>query len=331
MVPGYVVAAVDDFAKQARQIPQERHQLHGGSTGAARACGRESAAHGHADRRLLGGRGVSERILFYPWLRQGWSGAALPPDAPGAALAARVTLTMQLRVNNAGGRKHVSLLGPGDVVGIDRRQVIRTDPAPAARAFEPNFLACVDFDRPDFPWLFTPASANAQNRLRPWVCLIVVRRQHGVTLTVNASRPLPVLTIEHPARAARRAAEFGQRWAWAHAQVAPFEGALEAALQVASGAIAFASDLSEPSRAERRLLRLCRSRVRGRTTRRPWTAGDGRRSTLAPAWAAESRCTSILELPVYYSWEFATGRRRRLRVAGGAAAAASARRDDRYR
>jgi hypothetical protein len=116
---------------------------------------------------------VSERILFYPWLRQGWAGATLPPDEPSSNLASRVVLPVELNVNASRQvRKNVALLGPGDVVGIDRRQVIRTDPAPSSRAFEPNFLACVDFDRPDFPWLFTPAAANSQNRLRPWLCLV---------------------------------------------------------------------------------------------------------------------------------------------------------------
>jgi len=54
-----------------------------------------------------------------------------------------------------------------DVVGIDARQVIRTDPRPNTSDFEPNCFPSIEFDRVDFPWLFTPAAANSQDRLRP--------------------------------------------------------------------------------------------------------------------------------------------------------------------
>ena len=60
----------------------------------------------------------------------------------------------------------------------------------------------IEFDRPDFPWLFTPANADTQARLRPWLCLVVVRKQDGVTLRSTADAPLPALEIAAPAKPA---------------------------------------------------------------------------------------------------------------------------------
>jgi hypothetical protein len=55
------------------------------------------------------------------------------------------------------------LHGPGDVIGIDQRLVVRTDPKPNARNFEPNTSPIVDFDPPDFPWMLTPAKAAGRS------------------------------------------------------------------------------------------------------------------------------------------------------------------------
>ena len=252
---------------------------------------------------------MSERILFYPWLRQGWAGAALPSDEPSSNLASRVVLPVELNVNASRQvRKNVALLGPGDVVGIDRRQVIRTDPAPSSRAFEPNFLACVDFDRPDFPWLFTPAAANSQNRLRPWLCLVVVKRQQDVTLTVDPSRPLPVLSIGKDANPRLELPNLADSWGWAHAQVAAFDSTLEAALQV------------NPERSLSRLI--CPRRLEpsagyyacvvpafeaGRLAGLGLPLTDDVLGTLAPAWNVDDPLLTSILLPVYYSWEFGTG------------------------
>ena len=57
---------------------------------------------------------------------------------------------------------------------IDPRMVIRTEPRQFTVNFEPNYLSGIEFDTPDFPWLFTPAAPNG-DRLRPWVALIVLK------------------------------------------------------------------------------------------------------------------------------------------------------------
>ena len=100
----------------------------------------------------------------------------------------------------------VRLRGPADVVGIDRHQIVRIDPRPNTSDFEPNYFPSIEFDRADFPWLFTPARANANGQLRPWLCLVVVRQQDGVQLTSTVDAPLPMLQDCGAGEAVRRAA-----------------------------------------------------------------------------------------------------------------------------
>ena len=107
----------------------------------------------------------------------------------------------------------VRLRGPADVVGIDPHQIVRMDPRPGTADFEPNYFAAIEFDRPDFPWLFTPAAPTRRRKLRPWLCLVVVRKQDGVALRRAGDAPLPVLESRAPAQAGRRAA--GSRRSWA--------------------------------------------------------------------------------------------------------------------
>src|SRR5689334_7553096 len=115
-------------------------------------------------------------LVFLPWLREGAGGAITVPDTLGSTQPGSATATVSLQVNSAPGASvTVRLFGPGDVTGIDQRQVVRSDPAPGARSSEPNQFPLIEFDRPSLPWLFTPESANAQARLRPWLCLVTVR------------------------------------------------------------------------------------------------------------------------------------------------------------
>ena len=112
------------------------------------------------------------------------------------------------------------LRGPADVVGIDRHQVVRTDPRPNTSDFEPNCFPSIEFDRADFPWLFTPARANTNGQLRPWLCLVVVRQQDGVQLMSVPDAPLPQLRIAAPAKPFLELPDLKDCWAWAHGQAA---------------------------------------------------------------------------------------------------------------
>ena len=123
-------------------------------------------------------------LSFLPWVRQGAASAIATVDTLGPNQTAVADLAVTLKVNNAPlPAVRVRLRGPADVVGIDPHQVVRTDPRPGTSDFESNCFPSVEFDRADFPWLFTPAHANTNAQLRPWLCLVVVRKQDGVQLT----------------------------------------------------------------------------------------------------------------------------------------------------
>ena len=58
----------------------------------------------------------------------------------------------------------MQLVGPGDIVGINRRAVVRTEPRNGVTDFEPNYLAFIEFYDEDFPWRYTPARAVPRQR-----------------------------------------------------------------------------------------------------------------------------------------------------------------------
>src|SRR5438067_12827124 len=126
----------------------------------------------------------SANLSFLPWVRQGAASAITTVDTLGPTQAAVADVSITLSVNNTPlPVVPVRLRGPADVVGIDGHQVVRTDPRPGTSDFESNCFPSIEFDRVDFPWLFTPARANTNAQLRPWLCLVVVRKQDGVQLT----------------------------------------------------------------------------------------------------------------------------------------------------
>ena len=150
---------------------------------------------------------VPANYIFLPWTQPGV--AVNIPDSAIDRLNANqpgvVSLPVRLVVNADTIDKTVQLYGPGDVTGIDPQQVVRVEPRPGTTDFEPNYFPAIEFDRPDFPWLFTPARSDEQGRLRPWFCLVVVRKQEGVALRPAGAQPLPVLEIKAPAIARRTA------------------------------------------------------------------------------------------------------------------------------
>jgi hypothetical protein len=248
-------------------------------------------------------------VAFVPWVRQGAAAALTTVDTLAATQDAPVKLSAALTINRAPEVKvDVRLLGPGDVVGIDPQQIVRTDPRPGSADFEPNYFPAIEFDRPDFPWLFTPAAADATARLRPWLALVVVRRQDGVHLRPPGEGPLPVLDIAAPARPADELPDLAESWCWAHAQASRANG------------IEIAAALS--GRPELSLSRLICPRLllpdtdyiacvvpafeTGCKAGLGLAVQDSDLGRLAPAWTLAPAPTAV-SLPVYHHWSFRTG------------------------
>lgn len=254
----------------------------------------------------------SANYVFLPWVRQGAAAGIQKDDALDANQPGVVSVEVKLDINNAPGvTRQVRLFGPGDVTGIDPQQVIRTEPCHLATDFEPTYFPAIEFDRPDFPWLFTPAKANDTGKLRPWLCLVVVRKQEGVTLRADRNLPLPVLEIKAPAQPRIELPDLAESWVWAHAQVTgsrPEPDPLKKALA------------GDPALNLSRLL--CPRRLDPLTEYMACVvptfelgckAGLGESITtgdegfLNPAWKSGAQSPARVKLPVYYHWEFRTG------------------------
>jgi len=246
--------------------------------------------------------------VFLPWVRQGAASGIQTPDSLGVADQAGVaSATVKLRINNTDDiERQVRLYGPGDVTGIDPQQVIRTEPLHLATDFEPNYFPAVEFDRPDFPWLFTPAKANDAGRLRPWICLVVAPKQEGVSLHVDRNLPLPKLEINE-----RELPDLSESWAWAHAQVVGSPSAkdlLEAAL--AGDPALTLSRLLCPRRLDpltEYLACVVPTFELGRKAGLGLPIETADEQKLEPAWASGTPSPRQRELPVYFHWEFRTG------------------------
>src|SRR5215207_8403577 len=98
---------------------------------------------------------------FLPWSRRGLIAEATNPDPLIAPLpVGRAAIRVGLSINRGAltPAPDIRTYGPGDVTGIDTRAIVRTEPRAQTPDFEPNYLAAIDFDAPDFPWMLTPAA-----------------------------------------------------------------------------------------------------------------------------------------------------------------------------
>lgn len=273
---------------------------------------------------------MTELYTFLPWVRQGAVSTITTEDSLNGDLDSRAWIDVKVFLNGNTNQDNppdatvtARLYGPGDVTGFDARQVIRTDPLHLTSDFEPNYFPVVEFDRPDFPWLFTPARAKVtpatnskpaedNGRLRPWICLVAVEKRDD-KIKIDPGKPLPILNIED---AQQELPDLSESWAWAHAQV--------------SGELTTDQPLGKvlADKPERTLSRLlCPRRLEpnksyyacvvptfdiGRKAGLGEEIKDGKNedgtpqddATLKPAWNAN---TTVIKLPVYYHWEFSTG------------------------
>jgi hypothetical protein len=242
----------------------------------------------------------SARHHFLAWARRGIGSCLDNPDY-GGSLPLRGTLNVALSITAQGATPTVretkpvpvQLYGPGDLTRIDLRQTVRTEPADGTLNFEPNYLAAIEFDEPDFPWLFTPA-APAGNRLRPWHALIVLKPGEYTPVQGTAFPAVDVSTL-----AALQPLD--DAWNWAHTQLSGDDGL---ANTLASTPASVISRIICPRRLDPEtgyLACLVPAFEGGRL------AGLGQDVSVIssePAWTANTAVP--LRLPVYYQFKFST-------------------------
>ena len=162
---------------------------------------------------------------FLPWLRQGLANQIQSADFdPSVKVRAQVNVQLELRGEKPGGgtqtspvNRSVALFGPGDIVGIERRAIVRIEPRNWVTNFEPNYLPAIEFYDEDFPWRYTPAAPDlVKSRLRPWIILLVLKEEVEFSEGKNIKdKPLPYIDI-NDLNVFPRADEL---WAWAHVHI----------------------------------------------------------------------------------------------------------------
>ncbi|MFD1325032.1 hypothetical protein [Micromonospora sonneratiae] len=199
------------------------------------------------------------------------------------------------------------LHGPGDVTGLDAQQIIRSFPAPRAENVDVTLFAAVEFDRPDLPWLYTPARPDSQGRLRPWLVLVVV----PVGSEDGPLQRVPGKSLPRLATTVGQLPKLAESWAWAHAQVLLTSDTEDVTEVIADF----------PERTLSRLI--CPRRLAGDVEYLAAvvpafdagvSAGLGLPvnddAELVPAWGPGSphaESASQIILPVYHHWTFRTG------------------------
>jgi hypothetical protein len=163
---------------------------------------------------------------FLPWARQGLGVYIRETDQDTTVLQrGTIDVTLQVTAQQIGGgtvtppvpSRPVQLYGPGDVIGVDRKAIVRTEPRDWITNFETNYLPFIEFYDEDFPWRYTPAAASSDGkRLRPWLALVVLAEGEFEEPRNVLGRPLPFITV---ADAANKFPPFDQLWAWAHVHV----------------------------------------------------------------------------------------------------------------
>ncbi|MCB0559143.1 MAG: hypothetical protein H6573_22575 [Lewinellaceae bacterium] len=276
------------------------------------------------------------KYTFLPWLRQGLSSNLDTVDSLGVEAAnletGRAAVTVQVRVNEQQlvdlPAKTVEFYGPGDVMGFERRAVVKTEPLHGVRDFEHNYFPYIEFYEEDFPWRYTPATPASEgasetgnpHRLRPWLALLVFENGEFETFPpVEGLRNLSSLRVPLGADSALFPNP-KQTWAWAHVHVnqalAGGLGSQEEALNNLSALLQ-----NNPNAACSRLI--CPRRLKEDTEYHAFVIPafeQGRRAGLGahpthvrevpamePSWGKTHSWDPKNLWPIYYQWQFKTG------------------------
>ena len=263
-----------------------------------------------------------KNYTFLPWLRQGLAAGITtlddlggPTTAPErASLAVSFDVATQPRIS-----KTPELLGPGDVIGINSRAIVKTEPRNFVTDFEANYLPYIEFYEEDFPWRFTPARARGdldQTRLRPWIFLIVLTEDEFDER--GRIGPLSAIQIKDTIDPGQFFPRKDETWAWAHVHIN--RNVIGATLQTTTqGQVSaveqnLATLLGEnPDNASSRLI--CPRKLKENTAYHAFvipTFEAGRRAGLGIDPAGVSGQQSSWEtgerlFPIYYRWFFRTG------------------------
>ena len=265
---------------------------------------------------------------FLPWYRRGIANTITAADGDNAVKTRATThVELQLRGTPPSGgaaltqpvAQDIALYGPGDLVGVDARAVVRTEPRNWITNFESNYLAAVDFYDEDFLWRYTPAAPDGSHlRLRPWITLLVLSEDEFDDGKNMIGRPLPYITVKDAAPFPSAA----DLWAWGHVHFnQPLAASDSEIVSTDVAAVLGRAQAILQSNSDAAYARLlCPRRLADDTAYHAFViptfetgrlAGIGKDPGGAPyatasAWETPGR-TSPTEHPYYFRWYFRTG------------------------
>lgn len=158
---------------------------------------------------------------FLSWIRQGLSKHLRDAPAPGRERAS-IDIGFEIASDRGEARSiadRVELVGPGDVIGIAREAIVKTEPRDWVTDFEPNYLPYIDFYDEDLPWRYSPSPPkHGRGRLTPWIALAVLEEsEFRENPASKIARPLPYIELTVDPGEVLPPAD--QLWAWAHVHV----------------------------------------------------------------------------------------------------------------
>jgi hypothetical protein len=265
---------------------------------------------------------------FLPWLRNGIANSITNADGD-TTVKTRASIHVELSASGtpvAGGApivqpvaQDIALYGPGDIVGIEQRAILRTDPRPWITDYESNYLAAIEFYDEDFPWRYTPAApGDGGLRLRPWITLIVLKDGEYADGQATLDQPLPFITVNNPGVFPPA----NELWAWAHVHLNESVGASGELVSTDIGAVlARVQTILGENRDLAYSRLLCPRQLEDDTPYNAFLiptfetgrlAGLGLDPTAAPyatqtAWDTYAGQAQPASHPVYYRWFFRTG------------------------
>src|SRR5262245_45485002 len=194
-------------------------------------------------------------LTFYSSVRRGAALGITRQDDGTLAPAGEDHARLQVTLNYGGthvAKPTLSLVGPGDVVGLDTRCIVRTFPKADDNDAEDAVLCYVDFDQVDLPWRYTPSPYPTTpirvraDPVRPWLTLLVL--VEGSEVNDSDIRPpqgkekLPQLTVHNGGLLPN----LTEAWAWAHVQGGPVQSDEEIAATLAGRPGALVARLMSP-------------------------------------------------------------------------------------
>ena len=139
---------------------------------------------------------------FFSWARKGIAANITEKDTLGKTDGTQteraiVPINITLNTTIAVPQKNFTLVGPGDIIGIQPDMIIRSEPRDGVSNFEPNYFPYIEFYDEDFPWRYTPASGggNAGMSLRPWISLILLKEDEFEDTTLQS--PLKSIVVKN--------------------------------------------------------------------------------------------------------------------------------------